>query len=197
MVRRAYIYTRLPSSLPIPSYKSAMLEKLLQYTDAHHTMSNAPYQALATDELSSTSRPTSPSSPSYPPAQHPGPSKRSAGGSPQWRHFRPIYLVPAAALALMAVAVLTKHSSIADMANKLVRPHSVLKYKEGLAYVPDDEEWRGDHPIIELMERAKRLKREMDQTREMTQTLEGAVRDYEAAFGMRPPEGFEKWYVIS
>ena len=95
----------------------------------------------------------------------------------------------------MAIAVLTKHSSISDLAHKLVRPHSVLKYKEGLAYVPDDEEWRGDHPIIELMERAKRLKREMDQTREMTKTLQGAVRDYEAAFGMRPPEGFEKWYV--
>lgn len=92
----------------------------------------------------------------------------------------------------MAVALITKHSSLGELAKSIGRPHSVLKYKEGLAYVPD-EDWRGDHPIIELMERAKRLKREMDQTREMTKTLEGAVRDYEAKFGMRPPEGFERW----
>lgn len=84
---------------------------------------------------------------------------------------------------------LISHVSTSSSTN---RPDSVLKYKEGLAYVPD-EEWRGDHPIVELMERAKRLNREMNQIKEQSRTLKGAIRDYVTKFGMQPPEGFDKW----
>lgn len=92
----------------------------------------------------------------------------------------------------MAIALFT-HGSGSSSSGRSNRPDSVLKYKEGLAYVPDGEDWRGDHPIMELMERAKRLKREMDQVKEQTVSLDGAVRDYITKFGMQPPEGFEKW----
>jgi beta-1,2-xylosyltransferase len=52
---------------------------------------------------------------------------------------------------------------------------------------------RGSHPILELIERAKRLASELEAKRHQVTSLQDAVDDYRRSFGMMPPEGFEDW----
>lgn len=56
---------------------------------------------------------------------------------------------------------------------------------------------RAQHPIAQLMEQAEEKAVEMRDLRESIRTLEDAVANYKDAFGLDPPEGFERWSVPS
>jgi beta-1,2-xylosyltransferase len=51
------------------------------------------------------------------------------------------------------------------------------------------------HPLELLVERGKRLAAEQEAKIREVQTLEDAVDEYEREYGMKPPKGFDKWYV--
>lgn len=51
------------------------------------------------------------------------------------------------------------------------------------------------HPLELLVERGKRLAAEQEAKIREVQTLEDAVDEYESEYGMKPPKGFDKWYV--
>ncbi|WVQ98701.1 hypothetical protein IAU59_005832 [Kwoniella sp. CBS 9459] len=50
------------------------------------------------------------------------------------------------------------------------------------------------HPIEALIERGKEMAKELEKKIERVKTVEDSVDDYEEAFGMRPPKGFESWF---
>jgi hypothetical protein len=56
----------------------------------------------------------------------------------------------------------------------------------------DTSTWEA-HPLLELMARGREIAVDHQRKRESVDTLERAVEDYQEAFGMAPPEGFEVW----
>ncbi len=56
----------------------------------------------------------------------------------------------------------------------------------------DTGQWEA-HPLLELIARGREIAAEHQRTRESVDSLERAVEDYEEAFGMSPPEGFDVW----
>lgn len=53
-----------------------------------------------------------------------------------------------------------------------------------------------EHPIKRLIARGAKVAQEIEGRRQEVQSLEDAVDDYERAFKMRPPIGFDSWYVL-
>ncbi|WWD15888.1 hypothetical protein CI109_100312 [Kwoniella shandongensis] len=53
------------------------------------------------------------------------------------------------------------------------------------------------HPIELLIERGKRLAREMEAKIAKVTSLKDSVHDYEKRFGLKPPKGFESWYTFT
>jgi hypothetical protein len=51
----------------------------------------------------------------------------------------------------------------------------------------------GDHPIKTLIRQAEDTAEEMAKLKTSVDSLDDAVANYRQAFGMEPPEGFEKW----
>lgn len=49
------------------------------------------------------------------------------------------------------------------------------------------------HPIIELIEEGRKRYHEIQRIKEGVQSLNDAVKDYQRAFNMDPPEGFDTW----
>jgi hypothetical protein len=56
---------------------------------------------------------------------------------------------------------------------------------------------RARHPIAQLIEQAEGRASEMRELRESIRTLEDAVANYKEAFGLNPPEGFDRWSVLN
>ncbi|KAK8869838.1 hypothetical protein IAR55_000406 [Kwoniella newhampshirensis] len=56
---------------------------------------------------------------------------------------------------------------------------------------------RGRHPIEMLIERGKKLASEMEAKIAKVTHVKDSVHDYEKRFGMRPPRGFETWYLFT
>lgn len=74
----------------------------------------------------------------------------------------------------------------------------LLNYSAGVARVMPmpEEDFEADvdtHPIAELIARGRRTAAEHEARKKAVDSLEKAVEDYERAFGMSPPEGFERW----
>ena len=69
-------------------------------------------------------------------------------------------------------------------------PDSVKIDSRGLvAYDPRDQV----HPIERLIERGRKLAEAMQMRIDTEDSLPDAVKDYERAYGMKPPRGFDKW----
>jgi len=51
----------------------------------------------------------------------------------------------------------------------------------------------GDHPIKTLIKQAEGKAEELARLKASVDNLDDAVSNYRQAFGMEPPEGFEKW----
>jgi hypothetical protein len=76
--------------------------------------------------------------------------------------------------------------------------YPLLNYSAGVARVAPLPEDVSDpevdtHPIAELIARGRRTAAEHEARKKAVDSLEKAVQDYERAFGMSPPEGFERW----
>ena len=100
------------------------------------------------------------------------------------RHFRPVqllYALPPLVLLVFTVDYLQKGEAPG------------LRYDTaGLAYL-DVVSQRGEHPILRLIARGRRLAAELEEKQGRILSLQDAVNDYKEAFGMMPPEGFEGW----
>ena len=75
---------------------------------------------------------------------------------------------------------------------------SVISYTEPLVVdhrglVATDPELRGKHPIQSLIERGEVLARDIERKLRTIETLKDAVADYQKAFSMAPPRGFDDW----
>lgn len=73
-----------------------------------------------------------------------------------------------------------------------IRKAAVITVISGMIILPPNPLMKR-HPIESLIEEGSRRWEEQDTKRRKTRTLEAAYNDYVAAFGMRPPEGFEDW----
>jgi hypothetical protein len=76
--------------------------------------------------------------------------------------------------------------------------YPLLNYSAGVARVMPmpEEDFQADvdtHPIAELIARGRRIAAEHEARKKAVDSLDKAVEDYERAFGMSPPEGFERW----
>lgn len=49
------------------------------------------------------------------------------------------------------------------------------------------------HPIEKLLERGRRLARDIEGVKRSIRSVEDAEGDYRSAFGMAPPRGFDEW----
>jgi hypothetical protein len=49
------------------------------------------------------------------------------------------------------------------------------------------------HPILHLIDTARVRKDEIEFKKRQVDSLEAAVEDYRAAFGLDPPQGFDEW----
>lgn len=65
----------------------------------------------------------------------------------------------------------------------------------GIVRPLESEAAKAVHPLLELIQRGRDTALQHDQKREGIRSLEDAARDYKAAFGLDPPEGFDQWYV--
>jgi hypothetical protein len=88
------------------------------------------------------------------------------------------------------------HLPLTYVVEPVVRP--LLIYAQGIATVlPKSDGTMDAHPILELIARGKAIREEQDAKRALVDSLDRAVADYVLAFGMDPPEGFDRWYVPS
>lgn len=68
------------------------------------------------------------------------------------------------------------------------------KYPDGMLRMKPSGAGPWDkHPLLELIARGKELAAEHAAKRDSVDSLASAVLDYQAAFGMNPPEGFDAW----
>lgn len=73
-----------------------------------------------------------------------------------------------------------------------IRKAAVITVISGMIISPPNPLMKR-HPVQSLIEEGSRRWGEQEMKRRKTRTLEAAYNDYVAAFGMRPPEGFEEW----
>lgn len=69
--------------------------------------------------------------------------------------------------------------------------HAIRPNTHGLVLVPKDS--NGPHPIEGLVAEAEAKAKAIEKKNKDILYLRDAVRDYEQAYGMKPPRGFEKW----
>jgi hypothetical protein len=68
------------------------------------------------------------------------------------------------------------------------------KYADGMLRMkPSGAGPWDEHPLLELVARGKELAAEHSAKRDSVNSLASAVLDYQASFGMDPPEGFDAW----
>jgi hypothetical protein len=70
-------------------------------------------------------------------------------------------------------------------------PKAVKPDTYGMMVVPPTH--TSEHPITTLIRRGKNKAEAMENKIQGIRFLRDAVKDYEDAFGMKPPRGFEKW----
>jgi hypothetical protein len=77
------------------------------------------------------------------------------------------------------------------------RPSSVFSSTfSGIVTVRNDG-LLSHHPILDLIEQGCRSAARVEAVRQSVQSLEDAVEDYQMAFDMDPPEGFDAWWVCA
>lgn len=71
-----------------------------------------------------------------------------------------------------------------------------MTLRDGVAYWPEEEgSINGTHPIVMLIKRGRAMHEAQEKKRRRVNSLRRALSDYREAFGMDPPEGFDKWWV--
>jgi beta-1,2-xylosyltransferase len=53
--------------------------------------------------------------------------------------------------------------------------------------------YTGSHPITKLIQEAEAKAKAIEKKNKSIKYLRDAVADYETAFGVRPPRGFDEW----
>lgn len=72
-----------------------------------------------------------------------------------------------------------------DSAGVVVDEKGLMSYSPGHA----------GHPVEMLVERAKKLAEDMERRIASVKSVKDSAKDYLISFGMRPPRGFDAWYV--
>lgn len=75
----------------------------------------------------------------------------------------------------------------ADSAGVVVDKKGLMSYSPGHA----------GHPVEMLIERAKKLAEDMERRIASVKSVKDSAKDYVLSFGMRPPRGFDAWYVAA
>lgn len=134
-----------------------------------------------------------------------GPPSLSLSPPPPMPRYLRIY-VAVAAFALLAAAHYTLHpfhrkehappgagvfdgedGQRADSAGVVVDRKGLVSYSPGHA----------GHPVEMLIERGKKLAEDMERRIASVMSVKDSAKDYVLSFGMRPPRGFDAWYVAA
>jgi hypothetical protein len=99
-------------------------------------------------------------------------------------------------VAVLTLSVWPVHLAFfASTRGLIVLPdYPLLSYAKGVATVlsAGDGRWPV-HPILELIARGRAIHAEHEEKKASVTSLEAAVEDYVRAFGLDPPEGFDRW----
>lgn len=105
-------------------------------------------------------------------------------------------------VTLLAIVITARQAQVRSAASSLrstapiflAGGRPLLDYDDGgIARTIQRKGTLGDHPILELIQRGRDLAVKHAEIRDGISSLEDAVADYRAAFGMNPPVGFEQW----
>jgi hypothetical protein len=110
-----------------------------------------------------------------------------------------LFMIPATAFLLLfheptQTFLSTRLPAISPSSWPLLSWGGAEKYADGMLRMkPSGAGPWDEHPLLELIARGKELAAEHTAKKDSVDSLESAVLDYQAAFGMNPPEGFDAW----